>query len=263
MSETILYYFIAFCYGAVIGSFINAAAMRTVADKKWWGNERSVCDSCGRTLSALELIPVVSYIVLGGKCRTCGKKIAPRHFICELGCGLLSVGYVHFLLPSPALFFALAMLPFLLFHTLTDFESGYIYDSWAIAMAVAGILIRLWGGLPALIDGALGAALGFGFIYLIVFVSRGGMGVGDAMLMLGIGSFFGWKMTITAMYEGFMLGGIIILPLLAMKKVSRHDAVPLGPFLAAGSVLAIFTSQLIFAWLGFELPWPWLAKSVL
>ena len=82
MSETILYYFIAFCYGAVIGSFINAAAMRTVADKKWWGNERSVCDSCGRILSALELIPVVSYIVLGGKCRTCGKKIAPRHFIC-------------------------------------------------------------------------------------------------------------------------------------------------------------------------------------
>ncbi len=62
--------FIGFAAGAVIGSFINAAAMRTVAEKKWWGSERSVCDNCGRTLNAFDLIPIVSYLVLAGRCRT-------------------------------------------------------------------------------------------------------------------------------------------------------------------------------------------------
>ncbi|MDO5563549.1 MAG: A24 family peptidase [Synergistaceae bacterium] len=264
MSDTILYYFAVFCYGAVMGSFINAAAMRTVADKKWWGSERSVCDSCGRILGAWELIPIVSFLVLGGKCRSCGRAIAPRHFICELWCGLLAMGYLYFFSVAPALVFALAMMPFLLFHTLTDLESGYIYDSWAIAMAVIGMAIRIWGGVPALIDGAMGAALGFCFIYLIILVSRGGMGTGDAMLMLGIGAFFGWKMTIVALYEGFMLGGLVVVPLLLMKKVSRKDAVPLGPFLAGGSALAIFTAPVIFAYIGFELSWPWtwIIKSI-
>lgn len=68
-----IYAFCAFWIGAVIGSFINAAAMRTVSEKKWWGSERSVCDSCGRVLTSPDLIPVISYIVLGGRCRSCKK----------------------------------------------------------------------------------------------------------------------------------------------------------------------------------------------
>jgi leader peptidase (prepilin peptidase)/N-methyltransferase len=79
--------FIGFAAGAVIGSFINAAAMRTVAEKKWWGSERSVCDNCGRTLNAFDLIPIVSYLVLAGRCRTCKKPIPSRHFISELAGG--------------------------------------------------------------------------------------------------------------------------------------------------------------------------------
>ena len=253
-----LYIFLSFWIWAAVGSFINAAAMRTMAEKKWWGSERSVCDSCKRVLAVYELIPVVSYLALGGKCRTCNKSIPIQHLMAEVGLGITAAFFVWFWGAVPALIFSLAMIPFLLFHTITDIESGYIYDSWAIAMLVLGLLLRLGGGWYAVLDGALGAALGFGVILAIIIVSRGGMGFGDAMLMLGIGAFFGWKMTVLAMYAGFMTGGVVILPLLAMKKVSRKSAVPLGPFLCAGAIIAAILGQTIFSRFDIDLLWPWL-----
>lgn len=253
-----IYIFLGFLLGAVVGSFTNAAAMRTIDDKKWWGSERSVCDHCSRILTPVDLIPVMSYILLRGRCRTCHKLIAPRHFIAEVGAGTIGALFVWYFKLTPALIFSFTALLFLLFHTLTDLESGYIYDSWAIAMAVSGIIIRVWGGIPALIDGLTGAAVGFSFIYAIVLISRGGMGMGDALLMLGIGALFGWKMTILSLYLGFMTGGLVVIPLLIMKKVSRKDSIPLGPFLAAGGILAIFAARSVFEYLGFNLSWPWI-----
>ena len=249
--------FFGFAAGAVLGSFINAAAMRTIAEKKWWGRERSVCDKCGIQINSFDLIPIISYIVLLGRCRTCRGIISPMHFISELTGGIigaLSVWYWGF---SAPLLFSFIALFFLLFHSITDIESGYIYDSWAVAMAVAAMLARILGGIPAIIDGVMGAGLGFLFIYAIVFLSGGGMGVGDAMLMLGIGALMGWKMTILSLYLGFMTSGVIVVPLLIAKKIDRKDAVPLGPYLAAGCILAIFTGRLIFEFLGFSLGWPW------
>ena len=253
-----IYIFLGFWVGAVIGSFINAAAMRSVAEKKWWGSERSVCDHCGRVLTAPDLIPVISYIVLQGHCRTCRNPIHPRHFLTEAGAGVIGALFVWHFGQTAALYFSFTALFFLLFHTLTDIECGYIYDSWALSMAVAGLLLRFWGGIPALIDGAAGAALGFIFIYAIVVISHGGMGMGDAMLMLGTGAMLGWKMTILSLYLGFMIGGVIVIPLLAAKKISRKDSIPLGPFLSAGVILTIFTGTWIFEYFGFSQTWPWI-----
>ena len=249
--------FLGFAAGAVTGSFINAAAMRTVAEKKWWGNERSDCDKCGRQLSSFDLIPIISYIVLQGRCRTCKSVIPPRHFISELTGGIIGALSVWYWGIGTPLIFSFIALFFMLFHSLTDIESGYIYDSWAIAMAAISVLARLPGGLPALIDGAMGAALGFAFIYAIVLLSRGGMGMGDAMMMVGIGALMGWKLTILSLYLGFMTSGVIVIPLLIAKKINRKDAVALGPYLAAGCILAIFTGRCIFDYLGFGLGWPW------
>ena len=249
--------FLGFAAGAAAGSFINAAAMRTVAEKKWWGNERSVCDRCGRQLNCFDLIPIISYLVLWGHCRTCRSPIPPRHFISELtggAIGALSVWYWGIGIPMVFSFIALC---FMLFHSLTDIGSGYIYDPWALAMAALSLLARLPGGFHALIDGAAGAVLGFLFIYAIVLASRGGMGMGDAMMMLGVGALLGWKLTILSLYLGFMSSAVIVIPLLIAKKLNRKDAVPLGPYLAAGCILAIFTGRFIFEYLGFSLGWPW------
>lgn len=256
--ENFLLIFTAFWFGAALGSFANAAAMRTAADKKWWGRERSVCDSCGRTLSARDLIPLVSFTALGGRCRMCGAKIPARHFLAELAAAAaLSLSAWRFG-SSSAFFFSAASLPFIIFHSLTDIETGYIYDSWAIAMTAAGLLLRAPHGAGALIDGALGAAAGFASIGAIIAASRGKMGFGDATLAAGIGAFMGLKMTFVALYTGFLCGGIAVLPLLIAKKVTRKTAVPFGPFLCAGMLSAMFFGKYILLFLGFATSWPWL-----
>ncbi|MEG1825100.1 MAG: prepilin peptidase [Cloacibacillus sp.] len=247
-----------FFVGAALGSFANAAAMRTVAEKKWWGSERSVCDSCGRRLSACDLIPVVSYLVLQGRCRECRAPIPVRHFAAEALCGLLMAFFVWRFGFTWELVFAASSLVFLAFNTMTDLDCGYIYDSWAVAMAAAGLLLRAGGGWSAVLDGALGAAAGAGVIGLIIIASRGRMGLGDAVLMLGIGAFMGFKLSLLSLYLGFLCGGLVVVPLLIAKKVTRKTAVPLGPFLCCGMLLAIFFGERLLYFMGFLTQWPWI-----
>jgi leader peptidase (prepilin peptidase)/N-methyltransferase len=162
---------------------------------------------------------------------------------------------------SPALAISLCVLWFSLFNSLTDIESGYIYDVWALALGAAGLLLRLFSGAQAVIDGLLGGALGFGTIAVIIILSRGGMGWGDAMLMLGIGAALGWKYCALGLYAGFMFGGVVVAPLLIAKKLKRKDAVPLGPFLAAGGIAALFAGDAFIrrfsAIFGSSAGWPW------
>ncbi|MDR1966359.1 MAG: A24 family peptidase [Synergistaceae bacterium] len=253
--------FFVFAAGACAGSFINAAAMRTVAEKKWWGNERSACDSCGKTLSAADLVPVVSYLALKGKCRYCKHPIKPRHFAAELISGAFTAALFWRWGFGPAFGMSLLVLWFSLFNSLTDIENGFIYDVWAISLGAAGLAARIAGGWPALLDGVLGGALGFGFIAVIILVSRGGMGWGDALLMLGIGGALGWKYCAFGLYAGFLFGGLVVVPLMLAKKLKRKDAIPLGPFLAAGSVVTLFVGNALIlrygALIGSRLGWPW------
>ncbi len=251
----------AFALGACIGSFLNATAMRTVAEKKWWGSERSVCDHCGETLQTRDLIPILSFLGLKGRCRYCGGVIGKRHFVAEVICGTLTAGLFLRWGLSPALAVALVVLWFSLFNGLTDYDNGYIYDVWAVAPGVIGLLIRIAGGKHALIDGLLGGALGFCFIALIILVSRGGMGWGDAMIMLGIGAAVGWKYCAFSLYAGFLIGGLAVLPRLVSKKLKRKDAIPLGPYLAVGAVLVLFIGNALIAHfadlIGRYPGWPW------
>ncbi len=252
-----IYIFLGFCLGAALGSFANAAAMRTAAEKKWWGRERSVCDSCGRTLSSCDLIPVVSFIVLQGRCRVCRARIPLRHFAAELSCGALAAIFVWRFGLTPALAFAAFSVPFIAFHTLTDLDTGYIYDSWAIAMAACGMLLRAVHGWGGLLDGLFGALAGFGVIGTIIIASRGRMGLGDAVLMLGVGAFMGFRLTLLSLYIGFMSGGLVVIPLLLAKRVTRKTAVPLGPFLCAGMAFAMLFGEKILSYLGYTAQWPW------
>lgn len=247
--------------GASAGSFLNAAALRTLAQKKWWGNERSVCDKCGKQLQALDLIPVLSFVMLRGKCRYCKAAIEPVHFYAEVVSAVLTAALYYWWGFCVALPICLVVLWFSLFNSITDLKCGYIYDVWALAPGVIGMLLRIQGGSSALIDGLLGAALGFGVIAAIIIVSRGGMGWGDAMLMAGIGGALGWRYCAMGMYLGFLAGGVVVVPLVLAKKLKRKDAVPLGPFLAAGTILTLFVGNMIQSrlsiFLGESAGWPW------
>lgn len=255
-----LFFILAFFLGASFGSFACAAASRTEAGVKWWGRERSRCDGCGAVLAPRDLVPVLSFLALRGRCRFCGARIPRRCFAAELVCGALCALFLWRFGASYSFLLSSASLPFLAFHTITDADTGYIYDSWAFAMAGAGLLLRLAGGFSAVLDGAAGAAAGFAFIYAIIFLSRGRMGAGDAVLMLGIGSFMGLKFTAAALYIGFMAGGVTAIALLAAKKVTRKSAVPLGPFLCFGSAAAMLFGGKFTEYLGFTVSWPWISQ---
>ncbi|NLB83239.1 MAG: prepilin peptidase, partial [Synergistaceae bacterium] len=225
--------------GAALGSFFNVVASRSVSGRSWWGKERSRCPSCGHRLAWTDLIPLLSWIVLKGRCRYCRKPISVRYFAVEiLGAVIGGSLAARWGLTFP-LVFALPAAFGLLLNALTDLEEGYVFDIFPLLMGVCGMLLRLFGGRDAMIDGVLGALAGFSVIAVIILASRGGMGWGDATLMAGTGSLLGWKFTLLTLYLGFMVGGVIVLILLAAKKVKRKDAIPLVPFLALGGVLTL------------------------
>lgn len=254
------FFILAFFLGASFGSFAGAAAARTERGEKWWGLERSRCASCRAELAPRDLVPVLSFIALRGRCRRCGAVIPKRDFFTELACGVLCTAFLWRFGVSSAFLLSSASLPFLAFHALTDIETGYVYDSWAFAMAGTGLLLRLAGGFPAVLDGAAGAAAGFCFIGLIVLASRGRMGIGDATLMLGVGAFAGLRFAAAALYAGFMAGGFWALALLASGRATRKTAVPLAPFLCAGCAAAFLFGEKITGLFGLAASWPWVSQ---
>jgi leader peptidase (prepilin peptidase)/N-methyltransferase len=227
--------------GASLGSFLNVVALRSVKGRPWWGKARSVCESCGKELTVWELIPLVSWIAQKGRCRVCGARVPFRYIAVEaIGAAVAGLLAWRWGLSWGYVFSMVGAFGFLL-NALTDYESQNVFDAFALTMGIAGLLLRLFGGQDAFIDGAIGAAVGWSTFAVIIILSRGGMGWGDACLMGGAGAILGWKMTLLALYLGMVAGGLGVVWLLLRGKVKwgRGDAVPLVPYLAAGGVLTL------------------------
>ncbi len=253
--------------GACFGSFLNVAAHRTLLGRSWWGNERSVCESCGHVLGAMELVPVISWLVLRGRCRHCGAKISVRYILVEVVCAALAVIIFARFGVSWACALVCVGTCGLVLNSLTDIESGEVLDMFAIAPGVFALIIRIAGGKWAVLDGALGAFAGWAVFAAIIFLSRGGMGWGDAVFMCGMGAVLGWRFTFLAFYLGIMAGGLwaIVLLIIGRVKWGRHDSLPLVPFLAAGCFAAMVYGAEIFPLLAerinyagvFVVSWPY------
>lgn len=256
METALVVVFFAFL-GASLGSFLNVVALRSISGKSWSGTERSVCASCGSVLEWRDLIPLVSWCLLRGKCRRCGVRFGVRYFIVEFIGALVGGLLVWRWGVSITLLFALTAAYGLFLNALTDFEDGYVFDIFPLAMGIIGILLRLPGGWGGILDGLIGAALGFAIIACIILVSRGGMGWGDATLAAGAGAIMGWKMLLLTLYSGFMAGGILALLLLLAGKVRRKDAIPLVPFLALGGFFTLLAGPRVLLFFGSAPGWPW------
>ena len=246
--------------GGCMGSFLDVVARRSLEGRPWWGKERSVCDSCGHVLSAVELIPVVSWLLQRGRCRACHAPVSARYLIVELvaAAGTVSLVWRWGGVSLWACALSLAGLAGALLNALTDWESGDVFDAFALAVGAAGELIRLGGGGEALLDGALGAAAGWGVFAFIILVSRGGRGWGDACFLGGMGAGLGWKLTLLAFYLGIMLGGagVFGLILCGRVRIGRRDSIPLVPCLAVGCYLTLLWGPQLLALLGAYLAMP-------
>lgn len=243
--------------GAAFGSFGNVIVHRVPRGQSL-SRPPSSCPSCGTRIRSIDNIPIVSYVLLRGRCRNCGAKISPRYAVVEAVATALAVASVlRFDAAERAAFAALGSIVLLILAAI-DLEHRRLPNVIVLPATAAA---ALWVVLRAAFEGEWGmaaeaflcGAAAFGLLFLIAVASRG-MGFGDVKLAGFIGlvtGSFGWRVTVLAVFASFFLGGFAAVALLITGKKGRKAAIPFGPALAAGAVLAIFAGEgPVRTWLG-------------
>ena len=232
-------YFIIFLYGIVFGSFLNVLIYRLPL-KENIATEHSHCMTCGEKIQWYDLIPLVSYIILGGKCRHCKAKISPQYPIIEAtnGIAYVIVFLVHgFNAVSILMCFAFSIF---LVISVIDWRTFEIPFSLNVAIGVLAV-IRIILDHKNLLDYLIGFCVISGFMLICLFIGRAIKGIdafggGDIKLMAAAGMMLGWKAIIIAFVMGCILGSVIHL--LRMKLTNEDHVLAMGPYLAAGILLA-------------------------
>ncbi len=252
-------YFFAAVFGLIIGSFLNVYIYRLHTGKSLSGH--SHCMSCGTGLRPYELVPLLSYLFLRGRCRTCGCYIPVRYFIVELLTGLLFLAAYTIASSLTELVYFWSLLSILVVITVYDIRHFIIPDRLTIALTLItllwqGKLLYQSGSLYDLGITALAALLGAGFFYFLWFVSNGRwIGFGDVKLAVPLGLLVGPAAVFSMIVFSFWIGAGVSLALIGTAKLiggqfrlrnrifslTIKSVVPFAPFLIAGSLLVLFT----------------------
>lgn len=244
--------------GAVIGSFLNVVALRLHGGKQFITGH-SECPKCHRPLGALELIPVLSWLVLRGRCHHCGKPISPQYPLVELATATLFViAYLSQPHHAPWDIVVLALWLYIIasFIVLTIYDLRWylLPDRVLLPIIAPAMAINLGEAIrhhsAVLFTHPLAAAVFFGGgFYLLAAVSKGKwMGGGDVKLAFIIGLLLGFQKSILAMFVGFDSAAIIGVALILAHRKKRTDMIPFGPFLMAGTLVAFFWGSAIIRW---------------
>lgn len=255
--ENFFILFLLFLLGLFFGSFLNVLIDRIPQDESVIGG-RSHCDKCRKTLKWYDLIPVLSFIILRGKCRYCYSSISLYYPIVEVITGMFFVLTYFYLLKFSdlrfinydlrsylTLFYYLMIISSLTAVFFADLKYGIIPDKIifpAIFVSLLYFLLNTEYFIPNVISG-LGAFLFFLALHLI---TRGrGMGLGDVKLVFLLGLFLGFPKIVSALYLSFILGALagLILVLLKKKRLFKGETIPFGPFLVLGSVISLLWSE--------------------
>lgn len=235
------------CVGATIGSFINVCIDRLPKEQSIV-SPPSHCPHCQRKLQPLELIPILSYLIIGGRCRTCGEKIPLRVLWVEIGTGVLFILIWRRFGWSWDMFLTSFYSLFLILLGMIDMEHQRVLNSITYpAIGISLLFIPLFHmGTPwKYITGGL---LGFGVLFLIALLSSGAMGIGDIKLALFIGLITGYPEIILTLFLAFVAGGLIAGILLLLDEISLKDPIAFGPFLALGGMITLLYGDSILSW---------------
>lgn len=236
---------IIFVYGIIIGSFLNVLIYR-IPLKENIAVERSHCMKCGKQIKWYDLIPLVSYIILRGKCRNCGEKISKQYPLVEAinGCGYVLIFWIHDL--SWLSILCSLVFSILIVITVIDWRTYEIPPSLNLAIGVLGV-IRIILDMDNLLEYLIGFCSVSGFLLLLFLLTRGrGIGGGDIKLMAAAGLFLGWKNIILAFALGAILGAVIH-PIL-MKVKDKERMLAFGPYLSAGIFIAMLFGNPLITW---------------
>ncbi|MCL2144948.1 MAG: prepilin peptidase [Endomicrobia bacterium] len=247
---SIVYYVFFFLMGLTLGSFANVCIYRIPLDLSIV-RPRSSCPRCKKQIEWYDNIPVLSYLILGGKCRYCKEKISPVYPIVEFITGVSFIVLFHFYGLSPALFLFCFLSFCLIVISGIDFYYQIIPDIFPLMLAAAGILFSFFNTtlgdtyLQRFLNSVIGLFSGGGSLLLIGLLGqfifkKEAMGGGDVKLMAGVGAIIGWEKVLFSIFLASFLGSVAGLFLIFFKKVERRGYMPFGPFLAAASYLTLF-----------------------
>ncbi len=239
------------CLGLIFGSFGTVVAYRVPRRESVVGG-RSKCPACGQTITAVQNIPLFSYIVLRGRCGNCGHRISVRYPLIELATGVMfALAALEFGLTLTAFVYA-AFFWALIVLTTIDLEhkllpNRIVYPAFVAGWAGLAAAALIDGSVDRLLDAGLGALVFGGFFFLVAFIYPAGMGGGDIKLAFVLGTFVGYVgglgVTLVGMFLGFLAGGLVGIGVMLSRGGSRKSQVPFGPFLALGATAAIFVGR--------------------
>lgn len=228
-----------FILGLILGSFFNVVGLR-IPLKKSIVFPGSSCSFCSRQLKPAELIPVVSYLFQGGRCRGCKAMISPIYPLIELGTGLLFVSAPLLLGWASELIVAWTLTSLLIIIVVSDIMYMIIPDKILVVFSAFFLIERIFIPLDPWMDSIYGAAGGFALLLFIAVISKGGMGGGDIKLYAVIGFVIGAKLMLLSFFMATLYGALFGLLSLISGKVKRGSAIPFGPFIGAGTLTSYY-----------------------
>jgi leader peptidase (prepilin peptidase)/N-methyltransferase len=267
--DSTLFITVSVVFGLMVGSFLNVVIYRLpkMMEQEWHNNclelqgkdlpaqqqftlskPRSSCPQCGHKIKASENIPVISYLLLRGRCSACKTQISIRYPLVEILTGALigltswQLGYTAATLFAWVFVFALIALTFI------DFDTQLLPDDITLPLLWLGLLFNLNSGFTDLESAVIGAMAGYLVLWSVFWLfklirGKEGMGYGDFKLLAAIGAWFGWQMLPAVILLSSTLGAIIGIALIVLTKRSKEVPIPFGPFLAIGGIAALFFGQ--------------------
>lgn len=237
-------YAIVFVFGLLIGSFLNVCIYR-IPRKEDIVYTPSHCMNCGSRVKWYDLVPVLSYMILGGKCRNCKVKLSKQYPLIELSNGAAYLGIFYFLGFNYEAIMVSVLFSTLLVISMIDLKYQIIPDPISIFLMVVGIVYVGFFS-KTYLDSLIGFFAVSGILFIAGIITGGNMGGGDIKLMAVCGFLLGWQNIIVALFVGSVIGSIVGLTLIVLKVNKKKQLIPFGPYLSAGIMIAaLFGNQMI------------------
>ena len=264
-SPTVLVVF-STLFGLMVGSFLNVVIHRLpkMMEREWNNNicefqgqeipaqtkytlvtPRSACPNCGHQITAFENFPIISWLMLGGKCKGCKTNISARYPLVEALTGTLIGLVAHQYGYTGTTVFAFIFVFALIALTFIDFDTQLLPDDITLPLLWLGLVFNLNGGFTDIKSAVVGAIAGYLILWSVywlfkIVTGKEGMGYGDFKLLAAIGAWFGWQMLPAVILLSSVVGAVLGIGLMCFKGKNRDFAMPFGPFLALGGIAALF-----------------------
>ena len=245
---------LALVIGLITGSFANVCIHR-IPLRQSVVSPRSRCPRCGRPIGALENVPVLSYLALGGRCRGCRAPISPRYPLVEAANGALYLGLAWLMGPTLEAAAAMVFVTALLVLSLIDYDHHLLPDVITLPGIVFGLMASLLPGPPTTVESAVAAAAGYLALFAVAKAyekTRGieGLGQGDWKMAAMLGAFLGWQKLLLTVFAATLGGTIVGVALMAFGGRDSRHALPLGTFLGLAGIAVVFVGQPVIDWYG-------------